>query len=369
MQFIRKRDEYLRQMERGINIPRLNKEQMWKIKTGLDDLFKHEIDSFMTELESDPGDWDGWCALEGAYEESMHKIRIHILQGLNRDTRKLYEVQQVNGRLQAAREQRTEQVINHQLIRRTLSKMKNILEELTEGDGEGAERDREGEGEGEGEKEGEDVERRRKQAKLTRQVGAVLDLITEDRIGNMFGTQDRREIWNELNTSVDHGRQVIDCLDAMISTKVSGKLEGMNEWTQTRKVREAYHRSPSIAMRRYVDKVQSPQCPIGRETVTAHFTATWAPPREDFEEELSDMDVCLDQKIPAEGWEEMEEYMVEEKHIRDVINSRDDLSACGVDEVSCRLFKAAKQGSIEFMKHIIKTSIRCGRVMTSWKEA
>jgi hypothetical protein len=82
--------------------------------------------------------------------------------------------------------------------------LKNVLEELTEGDGEGAERDREGEGEGEGE--GEDAERCRKQAKLTRQVGAVLDLITRDRIRNMLGIQDRREIWNELNTLVDHRR-------------------------------------------------------------------------------------------------------------------------------------------------------------------
>jgi hypothetical protein len=80
--------------------------------------------------------------------------------------------------------------------------MKNILQELTEGAGDGAEMDREGKGEGEG----EDAERRRKQAKLTRQIGAVLDLITEDTIRNVFGTQDRPEIWNEQNTSVDHRR-------------------------------------------------------------------------------------------------------------------------------------------------------------------
>jgi hypothetical protein len=130
--------------------------------------------------------------------------------------------------------------------------MKTILEELTEGDGEGEgiERDREGEGEGEG----EDAERRRKQAKLTRQVGAVLDFITEDRIRNVFGTQDRREIWNELNMSVDHRRRVIDWLDAMISAKVWGELEGMDERMQTQKVREASRTSPSITMRRYVDK-------------------------------------------------------------------------------------------------------------------
>jgi hypothetical protein len=241
--------------------------------------------------------------------------------------------------------------------------MKNILEELTEGDGEGAERDREGEGEG------EDAERCRKQAKLTQQVGAVLDLIPEDTIKNVFGTQDRREIWNELNTSVDHRRRVIDWLDAMISAEVSGESKGMNERMQTQKVREAYRMSPSIAMRRYIDKVQSPQCPIGRETVTADFTATWAPPRESFEEALPDTDVYLDQKISAEGLEDMEEYMVEEKHISDVIDSRDDQSVCGVEGISYQLFKAAKRGSVEFMKHIIKASIRCGRVMTSWKEA
>jgi hypothetical protein len=89
--------------------------------------------------------------------------------------------------------------------------MKKILEELTEEDGEGAEKHRKGEG--------EDAERRRKQAKLMWKVGAVLDLITEDTIKKVFGTQDGREIWNELNTSVDHRRRVIDWLDAMISTK------------------------------------------------------------------------------------------------------------------------------------------------------
>jgi hypothetical protein len=152
---IRKRDEYLRQMERGINVPRLNKEQMRKIKTGLESLFKYEITPLMTELQPDPADWDGWCAFDGAYDESMHKIRIHILQALNTHTRKLYGVQQVNARPQAAREQRMEQVTKHQLNRWILSKMKTILEERTEGDGEGAERDREGEGEA------EDAERRR----------------------------------------------------------------------------------------------------------------------------------------------------------------------------------------------------------------
>jgi hypothetical protein len=135
-QFMRKRDEYLRRMERGINIPRLNKKHMRNIKTGLEDLFKYEISPLITEFEVDSGDWGGWCAFEGACAESMHKIGIYVLQALNRDTSKLYGVQQVNALRQAGKEQRMEQVINHQLIRRTLSKMNIILDELIDGNGE-----------------------------------------------------------------------------------------------------------------------------------------------------------------------------------------------------------------------------------------
>jgi hypothetical protein len=113
-------------MEQSVNIPSLHTEHMRKIKTGLRDFFKCEINPLMTEFQADPGDWDGWCAFESAYEESIHKIRMHILHALNRDSRKPHGIQQVNARLQAATEQGMEQVINHQLIRWTLSKIKKF---------------------------------------------------------------------------------------------------------------------------------------------------------------------------------------------------------------------------------------------------
>jgi hypothetical protein len=98
---MRKRDDYLRQMGRGINIPRLNKEQVRMIKTGLQDLFKHEINPLMIECQPDHADWNGWCPFESAHEESMLTIRTCIWQALNRDTRKICGVQRVNSRLQA----------------------------------------------------------------------------------------------------------------------------------------------------------------------------------------------------------------------------------------------------------------------------
>jgi hypothetical protein len=53
---MRKRDKYLNLMEPGVNIPRLIKEQMRNIRTGLDDLFRYEINPLMTGFQPDPGD-------------------------------------------------------------------------------------------------------------------------------------------------------------------------------------------------------------------------------------------------------------------------------------------------------------------------
>jgi hypothetical protein len=56
IQFIEKRHEHLRQMERVVDVPRVNKEQMRRIKMGLENLFKYKINPLMTELQPDPGD-------------------------------------------------------------------------------------------------------------------------------------------------------------------------------------------------------------------------------------------------------------------------------------------------------------------------
>jgi hypothetical protein len=49
---------------------------------------------------------------------------------------------------------------------------------------------------------------------------------------------------------------------------------------------------------------------------------------------LPGTDGHLDQKIVADGSKEMEESMVEGEHIKDVINSPDGLSVCGVGGIS-----------------------------------
>jgi hypothetical protein len=162
---------------------------------------------------------------------------------------------------------------------------------------------------------------------------------------------------------------VIEWLDAMISAHLSQELEEMNKRSQALKVQEAYRTSKSIAMKRFVDKEQSPQCQIDKEIVEKHFRQTWARPEMDFKEAEVSTEFFMDSKLTEREEDEMEAYMLNERNIAQVIKSREDLSACGVDGISYRIIKGAGREGVNFMQLLIRACIRSGRVMTSWKEA
>jgi hypothetical protein len=44
------------------------------------------IEKMMPETDH----WDEWTAFEEAYEESMHRIREHIIRAIGRDAQRLY---------------------------------------------------------------------------------------------------------------------------------------------------------------------------------------------------------------------------------------------------------------------------------------
>jgi hypothetical protein len=63
---------------------------MRRVKTGLKDLFKYEINPMTQKIIPEKDDWDGWLAFEGVYEESMHRIREHIIRAIGRNPQRLY---------------------------------------------------------------------------------------------------------------------------------------------------------------------------------------------------------------------------------------------------------------------------------------
>jgi 3-dehydroquinate dehydratase len=358
-EFVRRKEHYERQISQGVNIPQLNADQMRRVKEGLSDLFKGELNPLLTRMMPRTDDHTEWIAFEGAYEECMHRIREHIILAIGRDLRRLYGERRLNVNLQVAAEQSAETVVNLQKIRRDLKKLKDILHEIVEGDGRAEAEDVDQEG----------VDARRRRAKFTKRIGPILNLISPDVVREYFGSEHHEEIWRELNTESNRRNRVIEWLDAMITTQVCGEIEEMNKRAQTLKVQEAYRTSKGIAMRRFIDKQQSPQCQIEVTTVSEHFKETWARPREEFVEAAENSIFHLNSVMEGEEDEEMTNFIMDEKNIAEVIRSREDLSACGVDGVSYRIMKGAGAEGVKFMKQLVRGCIRSGRVINTWKEA
>jgi hypothetical protein len=138
---------------------------------------------------------------------------------------------------------------------------------------------------------------------------------------------------------------------------------------QALKVQDAYRTSKSIAMKRYIEKQQSPQCQIDTEAITAHFGQSWSAGIEEFREARDGSEFELERKIGDREEEDLEAYMLDGKNIEAVINSRQDLRACGVDGISYRLIKSAKEGGVKFVRILVEAHVRNGKVLESWKEA
>jgi hypothetical protein len=89
-EFRRKWEERCRNTAQAVIISEMSPAEMQKVKEGLVDLFKTEINSLMKEFPLTPNDRENWLAFEGAYEEAMHRLRLHIMRALKRKSETMY---------------------------------------------------------------------------------------------------------------------------------------------------------------------------------------------------------------------------------------------------------------------------------------
>jgi hypothetical protein len=96
----------------------------------------------------------------------------------------------------------------------------------------------------------------------------------------------------------------IESLDAMIAMNVPEEVQEVNKRAHALKVQEAHSTSTGIAMKRFIDKEQSPRSEIDVTAVTAHFRITWARRENDFEKRL---------KVQYSRWNPESQRMIKRK--------------------------------------------------------
>jgi hypothetical protein len=119
-------------MSLGLNVPQMTQAKMRKVKLGLADLFKTEINPIMREFKSSSGDWEDWHLFEGAYEEALHFLRLHVMNILKHDENRMSRLKKVNPRMQKAQAEQREEPFTKQSIQRRRLKLKSELERCEE---------------------------------------------------------------------------------------------------------------------------------------------------------------------------------------------------------------------------------------------
>jgi hypothetical protein len=275
---------------------------------------------------------------------------MRIIKALKHNSATLYGERKINPTVQKVRSEQSERLFAHQDIRRRLAKLTSMLQEMDNyQDSTAADRAR--------------------QNKVAKELEDFVKLIAPDARREIFADKDLEAIWNDLNTIPDHRRHVVDWLEAKLVGALADETNQVMKRFQAWKIQETYRTSKSAAMRRFINKKESPPCQIEEEKICQHFRKTWSPPDKVFFEAEVGTLFDLEEKLPNQDVpEEMTNFMLSRDDIKAVLRSRDDISACGNDDINYRIIKAAGPEAIKFMRRIIRATIRCGRVFESWKE-
>jgi hypothetical protein len=97
-------------------------------------------------------------------------------------------------------------------------------------------------------------------------------------------------------------------------------------------------------MRRFIKKKQSPRCHVEIAEVTKHFRETWSNPLKDVIEAKQSSIFRMEPQLTEKNKEEekKEEFMLDQKNIAEIIESREDLAASGIDGISSRIMNGAE---------------------------
>jgi hypothetical protein len=191
-EFKQKREEYCNNIAERVNIPQTTQAEMRKVRSEFVDLFKTMVNPLIKEFQPKRDDWEGWQPFEGAYEKTMHLLRLHMMKPLNRKSETKHDQRRVSAQIQKAQAEQNEPIFTNQEIQRRLRKVKSMLESRDEGQEDSA-------------------AGRRKQTRIVGERYQFLNLTPLEARGEVFGEKDLEAILGgaeQIKRLSDNGHQM-----------------------------------------------------------------------------------------------------------------------------------------------------------------
>lgn len=330
-----------------IKLPKLTRDNRKLISPGLKELFKDEIipliDKYAPYNWTDIDEDTRWHIFEGAFEESMHRIRVHIANKLDIDPKWIYP--KTFKKSWINKDQRS--LANLQFNVRNLNKLTADVERLND--------------------EEDDIPFSELQ-QIQNRVTNCLSFIPEETRSNIFGTTDIHQILNLLSNVDSKAKEFGQWLELKIKELTKEEMSIKSKRILQSRLRECYSDNAKKTLNNFILSKESPECNIDEEKLHDFFANSFRKEEIDF---VPDMDgiFALHNCFSEESQKAFLEHISNKTLISDVIKSRKFESAAGPDGIDYSIFKLVPDEAADFIVNLSKICIDQGKVPYNWKKS
>ena len=339
---------YQQAQTRGtVKLPKLDRSNRKLISEGIKELFNDELIPIIKDYNPDTlqniDDEAKWRIFEGAYEEVIHRIRIHIATKLNLDPKKIY----TNSHKRKWFNKTDEDLITIQLHTRLLNSLKTNIEKLNniENDNNDANTDI-----------------------LRSRVANSLHLIDPEQRLQLFGSEDICTIVNDLS-NVDFSNKCGEWLELKINECIKHEMSIKSASRQASRIQENYSDNPKKTLNNFIFNESKPNCPIDEDTLFNYFSKSFQKGNFIFQPDDEQGIFRLSRCFNNEDCEEFMNKLCDANLIKEVISSRKFNSAAGPDGIDYSIFKLSVNEATELVQCIMKIIISYKRVPKAWKDS
>lgn len=331
-----------------VKLPKLSRDNRKLITPGLKDLFANElvpiIEQYSPEKWFDVEEDIRWHIFEGAFEECLHRIRLHIANKLNWDPKRMYSAKLKKKWIN--KDQQT--IANIQLNIKSLNRLASDISRIAQLS-----------------EELSDCE------EIYRTESRILNnllLIPDDIRFNLFGTNNAHDILDAIIEIEEKADNFGDWLENKVKELVKDEMSLKNKSILAKRLRESYSDNAKKTLNNFIFNKETPECNIDENTLHEYFANSFRKEAMSFVPDLNGI-FALNESFNDDSRQNFMDLITSKDLVNEVIKSRKYESAAGPDGIDYSVFKLIPNEASDFVICLMKACLHSGRVPHNWKKS